>query len=55
MRNFKEDLKEAKSLNDIFNIVNKHYDTTKPLGVIVKNVIILNIDKLINTSGVKPK
>ena len=55
MSNFKADLKEAKTLNDIFTTVNKHYDTTKPLGVIVKSVIILNIDKLINTSGVKPK
>lgn len=52
---FKSDLKNANSLHDIFNIVSKHYDTSAKLGTITKQVIILNIDKLISAAGVKLK
>ncbi len=52
---FKSDLQNANSLNDIFTIVSKHYDTSVKLGTITKQVIILNIDKLINASGAKLK
>ena len=36
MSNIKEDLKNCESMNDIFNVINKHYDTTKKMGVITK-------------------
>ena len=52
---FKIDLKNANSLEDIFRITSKHYDTNAKLGTITKQVIILNIDKLISASGVKLK
>lgn len=52
---FKSDLKNANSLEDIFRITSKHYDTSAKLGTITKQVIILNIDKLISASGVKLK
>jgi len=55
MANIKEDLKKAESLNDIFNIINLKYDTTKKMGIITKTVIIQNIDKLISASGIKLK
>ena len=48
--------KNANTLADVFDIVNKHYDTnTHKLGVITKGVIIINLDKLISMSGVKPR
>lgn len=52
---FKNDLKSAESLNDIFTIVSKHYNTSAKLGTITKQVILINIDKLIAASGVKLK
>lgn len=53
---FKEDLKNnAQSLNDVFNIANKHFDTTAKMGTISKGILIANIDKIIQLAGVKPK
>lgn len=53
---FKEDLKQnAVSLQDVFNIANKHFDTTAKMGTISKGVLIANIDKVITLSGAKPK
>ena len=53
---FKEDLKQnANSLHDVFNIANKHFDTTAKMGTISKGVLIANIDKIISLAGVKPK
>lgn len=54
--NFKKDLKtNANSLADVFEIANKHFDTTAKMGTISKGVLIANIDKVITLSGVKPK
>lgn len=54
--NFKKDLKDnANSLYDVFEIANKHFDTTAKMGTISKGVLIANIDKVISLSGVKPK
>lgn len=53
--NYKNELRNANSLKEIFDITNAHFDTTAKLGTITKTVLILNIDKLISASGVKPK
>lgn len=59
--NFKEDFKNdlknnGNTLKDVFDIVNKYYYTnSNNLGTITKSILIINIDKLISMSGVKPK
>ena len=54
---FKEDLKNnANNLEDFFNICQKHFDCKNAkLGVITKNIMIINIDKIITLTKVKPK
>lgn len=52
---YKDDLKNAVSLQDVFNITAKHYDCTNKLGAITKQILILKIDTLISAAGVKLK
>jgi hypothetical protein len=52
---YKDDLKNAASLQDVFNITAKHYDCTAKLGTITKQILILKIDTLITATGVKLK
>jgi hypothetical protein len=55
MNNFKSELQKCNSMKEIFFTVNAHYNTDAKIGTISKQIIILNIDKLIAASGVKPK
>lgn len=52
---YKNELKTANSLQDIFNITQKYYSTDDKLGIITKQVILVNIDKLIIASNIKLK
>ncbi len=52
---YKDDLKSAASLQDVFNITAKHYDCNTKLGAITKQILILKIDTLISAAGVKLK
>jgi len=45
----------AKTLQDVFDIMAKHYDTSTPLRTIAKGQLIANVDKIITVSGAKPK
>jgi len=55
MNNFKEELKAAKTLQEVFALVNKHYDTTKPLGFLTKQTITSNIDLLLTMAKATKK
>jgi hypothetical protein len=39
----KEELKSAKTLNQVLSMVNKYYDLDKPLGIAGKAVVINGI------------
>lgn len=55
MTDFKEQLKAAKTLEEIFALVNQHYDTTKPLGFLTKQTITSNIDLLLTMAKATKK
>ena len=55
MSKFKSDLQKCNTMKEIFNTVNTYYNTDAKIGLISKQVIILNIDKLIAVSGIKHK
>jgi len=41
----KDQLKECDTLNELWNVLDAHYDLDKPLGAISKGVIINNLIK----------
>lgn len=48
------ELKNAKSLQDVLDIVSKHYDLTKPMGIATKAIVVSGVKKVINmTKAVK--
>lgn len=54
-KEYKAALNGANSLQDVFNITAKYYNTDAKLGTITKQILILKIDTLIAASGVKLK
>lgn len=54
-KEYKAALSAANSLQDVFNITAKYYNTDAKLGTITKQILILKIDTLIAASGVKLK
>lgn len=41
----KDELKQAKTLNELWDVLDKHYDLDAPLGAISKGMIINNLTK----------
>lgn len=52
---FKSKLSKAKTLKEIFTLVNEFYDTDKELGFIAKAAINSKIDMLLTAANIKPK
>lgn len=53
---FEIDLAAAKTLDDFFQICKKHYKTEEcKLGIGAKAQLMLNINKLLAVTGVKPR
>ncbi len=49
------DLENAKTLKDFFDICGKHFDVSgTKLGDVAKFALIKNIDKIIDVTGAKP-
>jgi hypothetical protein len=52
---YEKDMGDAKTLSEIFKVVEKHYDTQEKLGIATKLLIVTNLPKLIKMANVKPK
>ena len=59
MEDLKEEISGANTLNEIWTVLNKHYDLDKPLGYItgkvVKNLLLKNFEKLVAGAGIKKR
>lgn len=59
MEDLKKEIEEAQSLNEIWGVLDNHYDLDKPLGYItgkvVKSMLIKNFEKLIVGAGIKKR
>jgi hypothetical protein len=51
----KEELKSAKTLNQVLSMVNKYYDLDKPLGIAGKAVVINGIGAVLRAIRAKEK
>jgi hypothetical protein len=51
----KEELKSAKTLNQVLSMVNKYYDLDKPLGIAGKLVVINGIGAVLRAIRAKEK
>lgn len=54
-QNFKDELNACKTMNEIFNVVNKFYDMDQKLGVASKAVIVSQMGRIINIVGAKER
>lgn len=46
-RQFKDDLKNCNTLNEVLAICNKYYDLDQPMGIASKIVVVQGIQKII--------
>lgn len=49
----KDHLKEAETMNEIFDIVSTYYDCDDDLGVLAKQAVIMSIGKLVKVTGLQ--
>lgn len=49
------ELKDADSMNDIFQILDKYYDLNAPLGAMSKGTVLLGLQKAIKITNTKEK
>lgn len=48
-----QELKQAKSLNDVLDVVKRHYDLDKPMGLAVRVVVIAGVNKILKMINAK--
>ncbi len=49
----KIDLDNAKSMNDVLDVMAKYYDLDKELGLMTKGAVILGLQRCIKVTGIK--
>lgn len=55
MEQFKEKIKKAETLKQIFDVVNEHYETTEKMGVFTGGIVKNKIPELVKMLNLKPK
>jgi hypothetical protein len=52
---FKKDIKACTTTRELFDTVNRHFDTDAKLGIATKIALQVNLQSLVNTLNLKPK
>jgi len=49
------ELKNAKTWNEIFAVLDKYYDLNAPMGSMSKAAVLMGLDKALKMTNTKPK
>lgn len=49
------ELKQAKTMNEVLNVCKKHYNLDEPLGIATKSVVVMGVKQVIKLIKAKPK
>lgn len=55
MTNLKNDLVKCETLQQVFNVVNKHYDTSEKMGKFTGNLVKSKIPEIVKMLKLKEK
>jgi len=55
MDEIKEALKKCRTVNDIFDVLDDHYDLDQQMGPISRSILIKNVPRIILLTGAKKK
>jgi len=55
MDEIKEELKSCNTLNEVFDVLDKHYDLDQRIGYIGKTLLVNSVRKIILATGAKKR
>mgnify|MGYP003345053227 CR=1 FL=1 len=54
-KQFDDDLKQCNNMDQVLDVVQKHYDLSKPMGLAVKMLVFAGIRKIIDMVKAQPR
>lgn len=55
MNEIKDELKLCNTLNEVFDVLDEHYDLDQKMGIISRSILINNVHKIILMTGAKKR
>jgi len=50
-----DELRECNTLNEMFDVLNQHYNLDEKLGVLYKGIVLSSLPRLIKAAGIKKR
>ena len=55
MDEIKDELKSCRTLNEVFDVLDEHYDLDQRIGPIAKSILVNSVNKIIIMTGAKKR